>query len=164
MTATDADAPLEIDITDVTTSFAQRTSGIDYRVRNTGNREIWIVDDPWFVWHQDKDGITISFARGRMRDDVEPFGYFLPEVTPLAPQTGRDRRLDLNWPVRLSTIWNEECSVWPPAGHYRVALELGFGFSPQPSTSDDGDVEQDVLAWQHRTASRPADLEVPHDG
>jgi hypothetical protein len=154
-------ASVHVEIVHTATDSARATSSIDYRVRNLASRRIWVVSDPWFVWQQKTDTVTISFARAPMVAGVEVFGYFDPDVVPLDPDASIDKRLEISWPLQLNTIWNREPSVWPAAGRYRVRVEIGFGFTPHPTGSDGEDVEDAVLDWQHRALSDAGELEVP---
>ncbi len=155
------DSQIRVEITRTQTDAAKHATDVAYRVRNTGRHAVWLVSDPWYVWELRAETITVSFARGPMQAGVEVFGYFDPVVVRLDPGTDLERDLEIEWPLKLNTIWNLEDAVWPDAGRYQLRVEVGYGLTPGPVQDGDGSVEDRVLGWQLKASSTPRPLEVP---
>ena len=157
----------DVEVEIVTTQFDEPTgnSSVEFVITNYSGADRWIVADKWFVWSQQQQMITLSFARARHRRGVESFGYFLPEVEKLSPGASLTRLTLLQWPLVLSAIWNDERSVWPPAGHYSLRIEIGYGTEPVPAIPARGAhlerIEEAILNWQSRAISNVADIMIP---
>jgi hypothetical protein len=133
-----------------------------YVVRTEGDAPVWLVDDGWLVWRQEGSRIELGFQRAPMREGVEPFGYFDPQVAEIAPGATVERTASLTWPQALDRLWNEQHEVAPPPGEYEVSVRVGYGESPKPPpvTRVGEPVEAPVLAWQRDAVSAPARLTV----
>ena len=151
-----------VEIVDVISGLAPPTTAVTYEVRNTGSAPVWLVDDGWLVWRQAENRIELSFARATMRPDAQPVGYFDPDVAEIPPGSALRRRASLQWPQKLSTLWNAEPYAAPAPGRHSLSVSVGYGLTPEPSElADDPDVEGDVLRWQRVVASTPVTAVVP---
>jgi hypothetical protein len=144
------------------TITATVSDAVTFEVVNDGASPIWLVVDPWFVWHQRGRAITLSFARGRLQAGAVPFGYFNPEVQKLGAGERWNRSVPLSWPLSLSGLWNQADEAMPKPGEYDLRIEVGFGRTPHPpDPSGTSDVEQDVLTWQTKAQSASASICLP---
>lgn len=135
---------------------------LTYVVRNAGGAAVWVVDDGWLVWRQEDRRLELGYARVPLQPGVEPFGYFSPQVAPLAHGAELTRTVTLNWPQRLDGMWNAVDSAAPTPGEYTVVVRIGFGETPEPAPPALGEgVEAPVLAWQREAVSEPVALAVP---
>ncbi len=134
---------------------------LTYVVRNAGDAPAWVVDDGWLAWRQEDRRLELGYARVPMQPGVEPFGYFSPQVAPLAPGAELTRTVTLSWPQRLDGMWNAGPSAAPPPGEYTVVVRIGYGETPEPGPPAAGEgVESPVLAWQREAVSEPVPLTV----
>lgn len=132
------------------------STAITYAVVNRSPSPIWLVDDQWFVWKQMNSDVEISFARGRMQEGVQVFGYFPPKTIEIPPGGGCERTFTLTWPQRLSRIWNAADVAERPPGRFRLSVRIGYGSSPAPEPPQLGEgVEVSVLRWQKEAVSPP---------
>ena len=132
---------------------------ITYAVANRAAAPIWLVNDPWFVWHRKNADAEISFARGRMKEGVHPFGYFPPETEEIPPGGRREKQFTLNWPQRLSRLWNHAEIAERPKGRFRLSVRIGYGLAPEPDPPKLGEeVEDPVLRWQKEAVSPPLEI------
>lgn len=145
-----------------------RTRRIEYAVTNKSSSDIWLVIDEWFVWRISGHLIVMSFARAARRTAAETFGYFLPEIAKLSPTETRRNSFQIAWPLTLSSIWNAERSVFPPAGVYKLRVEIGFGRTPLPVAQTKlksvDETESIILKWQQLATSNAVDVVVPEKG
>ena len=155
-------APVSVEIAGAQRRTDPPGADLRYVVRNGGGAPVWLVDDGWLVWRQDGARIELGFQRAPMREGVEPFGYFDPQVAEIAPGDAVERTVALAWPQALDRLWNEQREVAPPAGEYEVAVRVGYGETPKPPpvTQVGVPVEAPVLAWQREAVSEPARLTV----
>ena len=105
-----------------------------YVVRNRGAAPIWVVDDGSLAWRQEDEAIELGYARVPMQPGVEPFGYFSPQIAPLAPGAELRRTVSLSWPQPLDGTWNTSATAAPAPGDYDVAVRIGYGTTPEPSS------------------------------
>src|SRR5260370_28070638 len=98
---------IPVSITSTTTSYNPPATSIAYSVRNARPAAVWLVNDGWFIWRQRGTDLEISTARGRMTRGSHPFGYFVPDVLELPSGQTLARSIDLQWPLRLDTLWND---------------------------------------------------------
>jgi hypothetical protein len=134
---------------------------LTYVVRNGGTAPVWVVDDGALAWREDGGDIELGYARVAMQPGVEPFGYFSPQVAPLAPGGELRRTVALSWPQRLDGTFNRDDVAAPAAGDYRVVVRIGYGETPEPPPPALGEgVEGPVLAWQREAVSAPARMSV----
>lgn len=137
--------------------------GLDlpYVVRNAGEESVWLVDEGDLVWNRRGDLIELSFARAPLRDDVEPFGYFVPEVRELRPGEAVEKEVRLRWPESVSPLWNEETEIAPEPGSYDLRVRVGYGPYPEPDPPGLGaDVDEGVLRWQREAVSDPVPVRI----
>ena len=135
---------------------------LTYVVRNGGDAAVCVVDDGALAWRQDGGSIELGYARVPMQPGVEPFGYFSPQVAPLAPGDELTRTVFLSWPQRLDGTWNTSDVAAPTPGDYSVVVRVGYGATAEPPPAALGEgVEVPVLAWQHEAVSAPTRLSVP---
>lgn len=153
---------ITVSIAEVTSRTAPPASTLCYRVRNGSDRTIWMVNDHWLSWRQTDSHIELSFRRERMRAGAQVFGYFPPAVVAIKPGQERAEWVELVWPQPLDELWNSQSLAAPPPGTYGVAVRIGYGLSPAPSSPRSGaDVEAVVLRWQEEAVSAEAPLTVP---
>lgn len=153
----------QITVTIADVSEPDEESGLDllYVVRNGGERSIWLVDDDQLVWREQDDRIELSFARAPLSDEVEPFGYFRPDVRELQPDESVEKAVRLRWPQSVSTLWNETSKVEPDPGTYELRVRVGYGEEPEPDSPGVGDdVDSGVLAWQREAVSDPVSVRI----
>jgi hypothetical protein len=151
-----------VEIAELTGRSDPPGADVRYVVRNGSASTIWLVDDGWLAWRQEGRRIELCYARVRMQPGVVPFGYFPPEVVPLAPGSELERTASLSWPQRLSGLWNADEFASPAPGEYELAVRIGYGESPEPGPPErlgEG-VEAPVMAWQREAVSEPARLVV----
>lgn len=149
--------PVAVEITDVSD---QRTSTrLTYVVTNHANAPIWLVHDDWLVWNRRNADVEISFARGRMQKGVQVFGYFPPQTVKIPPGGRLEKRFTLQWPQRLSRIWNDAEVAERPPGKFRLLIRIGYGLTPEPEPPKLGEgVEAPVLRWQTEAVSPPVEI------
>jgi hypothetical protein len=138
---------------------------IDYRVVNTGDKPVWMVDDGWLTWQQQDKLITLSLKRERMQQDAEAFGYFAPKLAEIPPGGLVERSIELSWPVSLSRLWNKSDKAAPPPGEYELELLVGYGVNksilkskPVQSIREE---ENRIMKWQNMVYSNKVILTIP---
>jgi hypothetical protein len=153
-------SPVAVGIVDAGRRADAPGATLTYEVRNDGDATVWLVDDGWLVWRRENRRIELGFQRAPMQPGVEPFGYFNPQLVPVAPGDAVRRTVELSWPQRLDGLWNAEDEAAPPPGEYDVAVRVGYGESesPPPPTRGGQGVEAPVLAWQNEAVSPPVRL------
>ena len=135
---------------------------LEYEVRNPEQTPIWLVVKESLVLRRDGQRIELSYARGKMQPGAQPFGYFDPEVVQVPPGGSVRRSVEIDWPVRLSDLWNAEREVALPPGEYEVSVRIGYGTTPKPPPPGLGEsVEAPVLRWQKEAVSQPTRLKLP---
>lgn len=135
---------------------------IEYELHNLREAAIWLVVDDNLVLRHDSTHIELSFARGKMQPGVHVFGYFNPSVVMIPPGGKVSRTVEINWPCRLSDIWNAEREASPLPGEYEVSLRVGFALTEAPKPPEGGeDVETPVLRWQEEVVSAPVHMVIP---
>jgi hypothetical protein len=153
---------VEVKITGISNKVDPPGSEIEYEVRNDTERPIWVVDDGWLTWRQDGQELELSYARGKMRQGAQVFGYFVPVVVKLDPGSSIMRTAHLKWPQSLDRLWNLEPQAAPAPGDYRISVRIGYGVTAEPDSPRLGeDVETPVLRWQREAVSTPVTINVP---
>lgn len=136
---------------------------LSYKISNSGDYPIWLVDDNWLVWKQHGKQIELSYAREKMQPGVQVFGYFKPKVKKVAPGKSVIKKIELKWPVSLDQIWNASNYASPKPGRYSVSIKVGYGLTPEPEPVAEGEnVETPVLRWQMTIVSEVAMMDVPN--
>jgi hypothetical protein len=154
--------PVTVDIVAADSRADPPGAELTYVVRNGGHAPVWVVDDGFLAWRQDGRSIELGYARVPMQPGVEPFGYFSPQVAPVAPGAELRRTVSLSWSQHLDGTWNAADTAAPPPGDTGVVVRIGYGTTPEPPPPRTGEgVEDPVLAWQHEAVSAPATLTVP---
>jgi len=134
---------------------------MEYEVRNLEASEIWLVVGESLMLKHDNKQIELSYARGKMQPGVQVFGYFDPQVVKIPAGGSLRRSVEINWPCRLSDIWNEVREVELSPGEYEVSVRIGFALTAKPKAPKVGeDVEDPVLRWQKTAVSPP--MQVVH--
>lgn len=155
-------SPVTVDIVAAESRADPPGAELTYVVRNGGHAPVWLVDDGFLAWRQEGRSIELGYARVPMQPGVEPFGYFSPQVAPLAAGAELTRTVSLTWPQRLDGTWNAGDAAAPPPGDYDVVVRVGYGETPVPGAPQVGEeVERPVLAWQREAVSAPVRLSVP---
>jgi hypothetical protein len=149
--------PVTVEITGVSDQGGSTT--ITYVVTNHLNAPIWLVNDDWFVWSRKNSEVEISFARGRMQQGVQVFGYFPPQTIEIPHGERLEKQFALHWPQRLSRIWNAAEITERPPGKFRLSIRIGYGLTPEPEPPTLGEgVEAPVLRWQKEAVSPPVEI------
>lgn len=152
-------------ILEVVTEQTPPATVVRYEMRNGVDSPVWLVSDRWFSWRQTGRVIELGFQRVRMREGVQVFGYFPPEVVVIRPGERLARDVRLAWPEPLDSLWNTQPLAAPLPGSYLVSVRIGYGLTPEPDDPLLGEsVEAPVLRWQHEAASPVVSLEVPDYG
>ncbi|KTE37923.1 MULTISPECIES: hypothetical protein [unclassified Sphingopyxis] len=134
---------------------------LTYEVVNRGAAPVWINDDGFLAFRRRGRDICLSFARAPVTPGAIPFGYFAPVVARLGPGESLRRDVELDWPLRLSRLWNAMGEVRLPPGDYGVRVEVGYADSETPPAPDDeGPIEDAVLRWQKSCVSGAVTLAI----
>lgn len=139
---------------------------LDYSVSNAGETPVWLIVDDSLAYQCHGHVMELSHARARLQPGIHSYGYFNPQVSPLPPGGKLPRSLQINWPCRLSDLWNFSREATPQPGDYDVSVRIGYGLTAVPNLPLDGDsVEAPVLRWQQTAVSPSVRLSVyPYPG
>src|SRR2546422_966596 len=127
---------------------------LEYEVRNPGSAPVWLIVDEELVLSHAGVRIELSYARGKMRPGIQPFGYFDPNVVEIPAGKSSRQTVEVAWPCRLSGIWNPVREAALPPGEYEVSVRIGYASTPAPDAPElDEGVEAHVLRWQREAVS-----------
>jgi hypothetical protein len=151
-----------VEVERVATTRTPPRTQVGYRVRNDGRAPVWLVDDEWFTWRHEREGVEIARTREPLRPGAQVAGYFPPQVVEVGPGSSVRRVLTLEWPQRLSRLWNDAAWACPHPGTHLGRIVVGYGRTPAPPPpTSAAEVEAVVLGWQERAASAEVLLDVP---
>lgn len=131
-----------------------------YRITNLYDKEMFLVTDNWFTWSCDGKFIELNFGRTLMVKSVNVFGYFLPQLQLIKSKESIVKEINLQWPVKLNTIFNEQSYASPEKGVYRLKVIIGYGFTDAIGAQESLSVEDDVMKWQQLTTSNEYIIEI----
>lgn len=141
---------IEIDIAVIENKAKPSSNTLAISITNSSPRSIWLVNDAWFKATVNTDTIELSFAREIMNPNTRPFGYFLPLLKELKTGESYDRKIELNWPQRLSLIWNSISELNPPKGKYQIKIVFGYGTKGEIKIGKQETAEEAILKWQKK--------------
>lgn len=152
---------IEVHITRALAQADRSAWQIAYEACNTGADMLWLVDEGTLTLHEAPGRIELSYARSPLQPDALPFGYFPPRCVALAHGDCLQRSVHIDWPARLSTLWNPAREAAPAPGNYAVTVRVGYGETPAPDTPQaTEDVQDPVLRWQRTVLSAPVTLTI----
>lgn len=145
--------------------FSIRNSGthsvsIKYRVNNLYQQPIYLVTDPWFTYKYHHSLIEISFARTKMVEGAQVFGYFFPVLQAIDPDKSVEKEFLLEWPQKLNTIWNKQDFAKPDKGKNKIKIIVGYGLSEKIEESEELSAEENIQNWQKIAQSSEYDIIV----
>ena len=129
-------------------------------MKNRYDWPVFLVTDDWFTYSYQERLIQISFARTKMVEGARVFGYFLPALKSLEPQTSFETIFELEWPQKLNRIWNEQEYANPHKGHNKLQVMIGYGFTENIPEREGVSVEESIQRWQKISGSNYLDIVV----